>query len=216
MEIKSDLAHIARLLKSREYRKSKGDDERVEDLNKRIENIKGDKSYEDLLVEVINKDTSFMKMGIFISYRELNKYLKNGKEFVDRIKDLEQLQVNLFGLKYDSDVSSFIKGYGEVFMFTIYHRFYRDEYGYINFNLWVDDGGTALCDKTWKVGEYKDEIAAEIKEIMKKYTEGYIRCSGCGKWIKQKDIAGRFFAGVYCDECWEREWKERERQENYS
>ena len=89
--------------------------------------------------------------------------------------------------------------------------FSRSEY-----NLWAHDGSTSLYEGRY---DYKDglseEVFSHIKEEITHWLNGYIRCDDCGKLIKKEDIGGWFFAGAYCKDCWEREWKEREAHENY-
>lgn len=54
-----------------------------------------------------------------------------------------------------------------------------------------------------------------INRIVEEYIAGIVHCSDCGREIKKNEIAGRYFAGVYCKECWDREWAEREARETY-
>lgn len=54
-----------------------------------------------------------------------------------------------------------------------------------------------------------------ITRITEEYIAGIIHCSDCGREIKKNEIAGRYFAGIYCKECWDREWAEREARETY-
>lgn len=60
-----------------------------------------------------------------------------------------------------------------------------------------------------------DEFIEWIEELTYEYCNNIIHCSDCRKVMQKKDIAGSFFAGIYCKECWERTWKEREARENY-
>ncbi len=48
--------------------------------------------------------------------------------------------------------------------------------------------------------EYED-----IKLHISKYAEGTIRCTRCNEWISapKKDWKYRFYAGVYCQKCWD-------------
>lgn len=54
-----------------------------------------------------------------------------------------------------------------------------------------------------------------IENITKEYCDGDIHCSSCGQQIKQKEIAGRYFAGIYCKDCWESKYKDIEAKETY-
>lgn len=60
-----------------------------------------------------------------------------------------------------------------------------------------------------------EEFIKWINRIVEEYIAGIVHCSDCGREIKKNEIAGRYFAGVYCKECWDREWAEREARETY-
>ena len=90
--------------------------------------------------------------------------------------------------------------------------FHRDQ-----ISLWANDGSTCLkgVDKyDYKEGLQEEQVK-QIYDSIKNYLDGFINCDGCGKLINKKDIAGYFFAGVYCKDCWERYYKKRAEEENY-
>lgn len=83
------------------------------------------------------------------------------------------------------------------------------------FVLWDKD---SRCLGSFSVEEKNpptEEFIKWINETVEKYTEGIVHCSDCGREIKKNEIAGRYFAGIYCKECWDREWAEREARETY-
>ena len=60
-----------------------------------------------------------------------------------------------------------------------------------------------------------EEFVKWIEEITYEYINDLVHCSDCRKLIKKSEIAGNYYAGIYCKDCWEKEWKEREANENY-
>lgn len=54
-----------------------------------------------------------------------------------------------------------------------------------------------------------------ITNITEDYCNDIVYCSDCRKKIKKSEIAGHFYSGIYCETCWEREYKELEAKENY-
>lgn len=65
----------------------------------------------------------------------------------------------------------------------------------------------------------KPPIWEEIHTLfgfMEDFLNGKVHCSDCGKLIKKKKIAGRFFTGVYCRDCWESKWREQANKETYN
>lgn len=83
------------------------------------------------------------------------------------------------------------------------------------FHIWDDFSqslGTFVIDPKLPP---TDAFIEWIENITKEYCDGDIHCSGCGKQIKQKEIAGRYFAGIYCKDCWENKYKDIEAKETY-
>lgn len=62
----------------------------------------------------------------------------------------------------------------------------------------------------------EEKVCREIIDLADNYTKGKVHCSDCGKVMNRDDIAGRYFAGVYCDDCWNGKWKAIEAAENYN
>lgn len=87
------------------------------------------------------------------------------------------------------------------------------------FHIW-DDFSQGLGDFTINPNEPpSDDFINWIENITKEYCENKIHCSDCGKEIINDrcdgGIAGRYFAGIYCKDCWERKWKAIEANGNY-
>ena len=83
------------------------------------------------------------------------------------------------------------------------------------FCLW-HEGHDSLGEKKINMNSTPDEKFIKwVDEKINNKIEGKINCSDCGKLINEKEIAGRYFAGLYCKDCWERTWKEIEAKETY-
>lgn len=84
-------------------------------------------------------------------------------------------------------------------------------------NLWCQNGASSLLNK--KGFNYFEAdispLADDIFEAIQDNENGVVRCSDCGKKITKDKIAGRYFAGVYCQECWDTTWKDIEARETY-
>ena len=95
---------------------------------------------------------------------------------------------------------------GKIFIFEIYGN---------EVHLWNESGITSLYRKNIDKNSSFLDIYEQLKHTMDLYNNGIIYCSDCGKEMKIEEVAGRYFAGLYCRECWEREWKEKEARETY-
>lgn len=81
--------------------------------------------------------------------------------------------------------------------------------------IWANNG----CTSIGHYDDIKDKSIEELVDIVEtdisNYLNGYIKCSDCGKLIKKAEVAGTYFAGSYCKDCWEGKWKAIEAKETY-
>lgn len=82
--------------------------------------------------------------------------------------------------------------------------------------LWCNNGTTSLGTIRFDNNTLFKDVYEYIGQRIKDYNDGIIHCSDCDKEMNYKEYGGRYFAGVYCKECWDREWKEREARETYN
>lgn len=72
------------------------------------------------------------------------------------------------------------------------------------FSLW-DDQSRSLGH--FKIDHFSEPPTAEfckwIDDLTKDYCAGYVYCSQCRRRMHKTEVAGMFFAGVYCKECWD-------------
>lgn len=86
-----------------------------------------------------------------------------------------------------------------------------------SFTLWNSNGLTLLG--TYSIDVHAPPTNDFIKwlyQIIDDYSHGVIHCSDCKKPISKGEIAGRYFAGVYCSDCWNNKWKAIEAEEDYN
>lgn len=94
----------------------------------------------------------------------------------------------------------------------------RFEFGIYDseFHLW-DDFSQALGGFKVDINKVPSQKFIDwIENITKEYCESIVHCSDCDKTIKKDEIAGRYFAGIYCSDCWNRKWKAVEAKETYN
>ena len=61
-----------------------------------------------------------------------------------------------------------------------------------------------------------EPILEGILKALYNYIQGIIKCHGCGKEISFGQIAGAYFAGRYCEKCWESKFRKLEAKESYN
>ena len=103
--------------------------------------------------------------------------------------------------------------HGEEFAFGIYKT--REKF---ELSIWDKTGTTAIfSDNIPENIDKRVEFLKQVEEYLRDYSEGFKRCSDCGKLVEYNLVKNnRYFAGVYCDDCWNRKWKAIEAKENYN
>ena len=85
--------------------------------------------------------------------------------------------------------------------------------------LYADHGGTTLAcvyDYDWfSSPEGRNRLVDKLAKTITDKENGIVECSDCEKKIKINEIAGRYFAGIYCKDCWENKWQAIEAKETY-
>jgi len=145
--------------------------------------------------------------AMVIPYNEFRKKL-NG-DLLQFAKELEEIRKQLkevSGYFYDNHVCRFSNIFGTEFKFMLYDNY---------LSVWDYTGGTLIVE-----GRVPDEnrwdFINNIILMSEQWTKGYIQCSNCRTMIKYLDNIGhRFYAGTYCDKCWDGKWRTVESEENY-
>jgi hypothetical protein len=150
-----------------------------------------------------------------IKNKPLLYFETNNKDGV--VKLFKQLK-ELTGYKYDNKHLKWSNLFGYLFAISIYadkkHKSWE-------INLWDQTGGIAILRLEQPMTELETDMLSndvydEMCQVTEQYVRGFINCSDCKTQIKKSEIAGSYFAGVYCTDCWEGKWKEIEAKETYN
>lgn len=114
-------------------------------------------------------------------------------------------------------------GYGNLRIIMIVYS-QKTQYGPERFTItmWDEKGGTTLCViNQLVINKETDILNNENYKILSQKSEmwmnGKMNCSKCGCEIDYKEnFHHRYFAGIYCQTCWEGGMKQIEAQENYN
>lgn len=143
--------------------------------------------------------------------------IKNKNMTLDDIIKIKEkfnkVATGIFGLYYDNCANLIMSDtFGHLYSVGV-HKNNNSTY---NFHLWDDSGASSLLSFTTKNNLLSKEEIDKIEKVMCNYREGIINCSDCGKEIYKHEIAGRYFAGQYCQRCWDTKWKAIEAKETYN
>lgn len=97
---------------------------------------------------------------------------------------------------------------------TTYHiNIYSEDSEKFECYVWAHEGSLSILDKKFT---NKDDMQTAIHQAIEQFEKDKIHCCDCGKECDYQDIRyNRYFAGIYCDDCWNRKWKAIEEAETY-
>lgn len=137
-------------------------------------------------------------------FREMTRLEISFKELKSMLNEYIKCRNKIFGCVWSNP---------EIYLIRENQKF---EFGiFEEFNIY-DDNSKLLGEFKININQPPtDKFNEWIEQITREYLDGIIHCSDCDKTIFKNEIAGRYFAGVYCDECWNGKWKAIESKENY-
>lgn len=144
---------------------------------------------------------------------QLNKYDFSSFVVNHIDKECEELYQDLHEVTYDVNG---VRQHESSFITDIYgHHFVWNWHG-STLTVYDEVGGTTVANGHFKDAD-RQKVINEVIRRMEDFTCGYIHCSDCGTRIKYHgEVAGRYFAGVYCQKCWDGKWKAIEAKETYN
>lgn len=141
----------------------------------------------------------------FSLFHEMNKHNITFEQLNTFLEDYIKFR-NSFFVGSPSNSEIYLHKNKEYFAFGIYDN---------EFCLWHNNynslGSIKIDIKQKPTEEFCNWLQTKIDNCLK----GFVNCSDCGKIIKTEEIAGRYFAGRYCKDCWEKTWQVIEAKETY-
>ena len=158
-------------------------------------------------------------LEVFKKMHQYNVPVKKLKEYVE---DFQSFRNKWIGYNLGNSCVLYQSNSGKKYTISIYPDMRyegkaRIEIGTASIHVWDESGGESIL--TIEQGPWNDaptiSLLDSLYDTIKKYESGVIHCSDCGKPINKGEIAGSYFAGRYCSECWENKWKAIEARETY-
>jgi len=158
-----------------------------------------------------------------INYMEFSSMLEGDlRKLIEELETIRKELKKVSGYTYDNSHFRFSDICGTEFSFQIRERSRWDDkerkfngIGVFDLSVWDYSGGTSIFEGVIPENNRK-EFIKKVMGFADRWTRGEKQCDGCGKWISYKENQShRYFAGIYCTECWENKWKDIEERENY-
>lgn len=139
----------------------------------------------------------------------------NNKQCHQFYKDLEEFSMTANGDRTHRG-QQVTNIYGDPYTWS----WYTSPQGHGSLHVWNSTGNTQIALVSFPDNLSEKERRGLVNGVVKRMEEfsvGYIHCSDCGEKIKYHDeTGGRYFAGIYCQKCWDGKWKAIEAKENYN
>jgi hypothetical protein len=162
------------------------------------------------------------KPAMIIDWYEFIKKINGDiREFISEIEENRKKLRITSGYAFDNNVSRFRNMYDDEFLFYISEKEKKNEetsnFEKKNvFEVHVWDVSDRSIISVILTNENKKEVIAKISDCCNLWSLGKIHCSDCDKVMDYAENKNnRYFAGIYCKECWERKWKKIEAEETY-
>ena len=159
---------------------------------------------------IIVNEYQFKSKGL--NYFEINN--RSG-ELNNIFKEFKKLT----GYQFDNRHQYYSNIYGDLFSFGIYITKVKGINKYWSLKFWNSSGQDAIIEVSQDFKSLYDKISNDnlklINDKLEQYSKGKIDCSECKTTINKIDIAGKYYAGVFCKNCWESKWKAIEAKESY-
>lgn len=116
-------------------------------------------------------------------------------------------------ITYVNEVSLFFQYKNKLFTFHISPT--QPLHPFSTLYVWDEKGIQSLGSWSFSEPDIPISIINNVEKNLDHYLLGEVQCADCGDWISKKSL-NRYFAGVYCDVCWNTKgWKEKEARETY-
>lgn len=154
--------------------------------------------------------TLYDKINIVVEFNSLYRLCGEAtwSDFESMLNYFYEARNKILGCNFGNPMVK-IKYQDKLFSFSV-SSLLKKYYVYV----WDEKGTASICSLPVHAEILKSELD-EINSYLEEFCQDKIRCSCCRKLMDKKDVAGRYFAGVYCKECWESEYKAREAAETY-
>jgi hypothetical protein len=139
----------------------------------------------------------------------------NNRE-AESLNDYENRIKHVVGYRYSAKKFLQTISSGNLFVFHVHLMEHKKLW---DIHIWDSTGNrTVICTSFNMISKETDCIPNdEFEKILiacREYASGTYICSGCK--TKTNHIAGHYFAGQYCQKCWDDKYKAIEARENYN
>lgn len=152
---------------------------------------------------------------IICIYDFIGKLEGNLNDFVEELNSIKKHYKDNSNWLQGDDVFRVRNIFGTEFSFLLTQDKYMENDIY-TLSVW-DYAGDTLVFAGRIPNNNRISFIRNFKITTDNYSNGIIKCGECKKDIPyQQNRSHRYYAGIYCDKCWNEKWKSIEEKENYN
>jgi len=172
----------------------------------------------DIFIRKTNADGTFesnLTPAIIFNYMDFRKLLMSDDiaKLCDDLEELRGYVADAVGFKWGNGFFRFSNIFGNEYTFLITgnHKGWR-------LAVWDHHGGASIATTSIpKDSKERGEVITKVLKATERHTVGYIQCSACKEEVPIATANKHaYFAGRYCDTCWDSKYKQLEANENYN
>lgn len=159
----------------------------------------------------------------WIKNKPLYWYDPNNQD-ADSIRVMTKAFKELTGYNFDNTHLKWSNIYGDLFAISVHAELppkHLKGTGQWDITIWDARGNTTIDVISFDIKDVNtdyipNDIYRRMEEVTEDFSRGKVSCSGCGsKHDYSKIKHQKYFAGIYCNNCWETKYKAIESSETY-
>ncbi len=150
---------------------------------------------------------------VFNAPQVRQQLLSSPAKFANEIEDLRKSVSESINYKWSNSHHHMKTSRGKIVAFQVSNT--KDGVG---FNVWTTNSESlGSCYYNDRTSKQEWEIKVKLLFVaLDLFDEGKAHCSDCKNIMVMAEMGGRYFGGIYCQSCWDREWKAVEAKETYN
>ncbi|PGT89855.1 hypothetical protein [Bacillus thuringiensis] len=141
----------------------------------------------------------------------LGREEKTITDFHKMTKSAEELAVNVMALPSDNSAKiQLTLNWNKYIVLTHQHG------SKVEMTVYEETGTRHIVSQSFSADENLKTIYDWVEPFLRLDSTGQIQCKGCNKHVTKEEIGGSMFASHFCNDCWERTYKEQEANMNYN
>lgn len=122
------------------------------------------------------------------------------------------------GYRFDNDHTVWSDIYGNLRAISIHGASHKKTWV---IQIWDEKGQTSILGLTQPMIDRDTDVMTrdnydKLSSASEKFMRGKVACSACSKETDSVGNGRRFYAGIYCEACWENTYKKQAASENYN